>query len=242
MKLVTFNLRCQNPYDGHNEFVFRCGSVLAKIATELPDVIGFQEALPGMVAFLANHLPQYHFVGRPRAEGDEQCCIAYRADTVDLYGLEVFWLSPTPYVPASRYEHQSGCPRVCSAALLRHRDYGVFRFYNTHLDHIDDEARCLGMNQILARIAEDQQREPWPYFLCGDMNCEPGSTPIQAALDAGLTDLTDKVEVTYHEWGTKAMKIDYIFASEPVDAAISAWKDEHLGIYLTDHYPVCAEL
>jgi len=241
MKLVTFNLRCQTPYDDHNQFVFRSGMVLDKIATELPDVIGFQEVLPRMAEFLARHLPQYRFVGRPRGEGDEQCCIAYRADVLDLYGLEVFWLSPTPYVPASRYEHQSGCPRVCTVAMLKHRDYGVFRLYNTHLDHIDDEARCLGMNQILARIAEDQRREPWPYFLCGDMNCGPDSTPIQAALGAGLTDLTDKVEVTYHEWGTKKEKIDYIFAGQPTDAKVTVWDDEYWNIYLTDHYPVCAE-
>ena len=59
MKIVTFNLRCDNNGDGENRWQFRKGIVLDKIEAEAPDVIGFQEAL--------QH-PQLRRVERPSQE------------------------------------------------------------------------------------------------------------------------------------------------------------------------------
>ena len=41
------------------------------------------------------------------------------------------------------------------------------------------------------------------------------------------------------------MKIDYIFLSEAMRGRVTAvapWQDEHAGIYLSDHCPVCLSL
>ena len=67
--------------------------------------------------------------------------------------MQSYWLSETPYVPASRYAEQSICPRICNEALFEDLETGkVFRIVNTHLDHIGAQARILGLRQILEKL------------------------------------------------------------------------------------------
>ena len=113
IKLVTFNIRCDYDQDGANSFRFRKPVILKKLAEEKPDVICFQEVLPHVAAWLKENLTEYTVVGCGRSETleDEQMTVAFRTDRLNLINMETFWLSPTPYVPASRYEEQSICPR-----------------------------------------------------------------------------------------------------------------------------------
>jgi endonuclease/exonuclease/phosphatase family metal-dependent hydrolase len=61
-----------------------------------------------------------------------------------------------------------------------------------------------------------------------------------------LRDVTAHISVTFHGFqNADPVKIDYIFMSHELascvkDAAI--WDDTVNGTYLSDHYPVCAEL
>ena len=48
MKIVTFNLRMENPDDGPHRFLHRREAIVARIRREAPDILGFQEALPEM--------------------------------------------------------------------------------------------------------------------------------------------------------------------------------------------------
>ena len=115
MKLVTFNIRCDFDQDGENSFRFRKGLILKKLEEEKPDVICFQEVLPHVAVWLRENLKDYYVVGCGRSEElrDEQVSVAFRKDTLNLISMETFWLSPSPYEPASRYPAQSTCPRVC---------------------------------------------------------------------------------------------------------------------------------
>ena len=62
-------------------------------------------------------------------------------------------LSQTPYVPGSRYKEQSSCPRTATEAVFEDIKSGrVFRFINTHLDHIGAQAREKGLIQILNQL------------------------------------------------------------------------------------------
>ena len=114
IKLVTFNIRCDYDQDGANSFRFRKPVILKKLAEEKPDVICFQEVLPHVAAWLKENLTEYTVIGCGRSETleDEQMTVAFRTKRLNLINMETFWLSPTPYVPASRYEEQSICPRV----------------------------------------------------------------------------------------------------------------------------------
>ncbi len=249
MKLTTFNIRCDYGQDGINNFDYRKPLLLDKIQKESPDVICFQEVLPHVSAWLKEQLQDYYIIGcgRDRNLQDEQTCIAYRKSDFNLLKMDVFWLSETPMLPGSRYPSQSDCPRTCTMALLHHlKTNQVFRLYNTHLDHIGSEARSLGLSQILNRIRQEETFISAPVILTGDFNAYPASEEMEPLKSyPQLIDLTADIKGTFHDFGRSdnPEKIDYIFAESSIRCRqISLWEDCQSGVYLSDHYPVCADL
>ena len=250
-KIVTFNLRTDVKRDGENRFAFRKGIILDKIAAEVPDVIGFQEVAQAMAQFLARYLEkEYTLVGCGRKAdfSCESCKIAFRKDKFELMFLETFWLSDTPYVPGSRFECASEYPRVCTHVILRPLDGGTpFHVYNTHLDHISDEARTLGAKTIMNHMADDLEKWDYPVALMGDMNAYPDSGAISAFLndpEVELINQTPDFRASYHGFGqVDDPQIDYIFtrgfkpAADPV-----AWGMTPYGKYLSDHNALCTYL
>jgi len=246
-KIATYNLRCNTKHDQINMFDIRKGLVLDKIMKESPDIIGFQEMLPPMHEFLKRHLTGYTIVGRSRGAdyNDEHVDIAFKTDTIELFGLDFFWLSPTPYIPGSRYEEQSACPRITTSGMFKHKAIATpFRVYNTHLDHVGEQARVLGMTQILAKIAEDNSKIKLPLFLTGDMNAVPDSETIQMASNY-LVDITTSISESFHGFTDKyGGKIDYIFtdtATAALPYTVKSWHECTFGVYLSDHDPISAE-
>lgn len=253
MKLVTFNIRCDYNQDGINSFEFRKPHILTKIREESPDIICFQEVLPHVADWLKENLTEYYIIGCGRDEQlkNEQVSIAYKRTRYNLIQMEIFWLSETPYLPGSRYPNQSDCPRVCTMALFQELESNaVVRIYNTHLDHIGSEARILGLGQILRHIMEQSSKEsnlvPAPIILTGDFNAFPDSVEMQQLnLYPDLCDLTNSIHGTFHDYGRLPTpeKIDYIIAQKGISCnQVTIWDDNHQGVYLSDHYPVCAEL
>lgn len=248
MKLVTFNIRCAWHQDGINSFLHRAGGIASKIAAETPDVICFQECTDKIFAHLKILLPEYHIVFNQRNADrrGEGLATALRKNTAELLGLDAFWLSPTPNVAGSRYEEQSQCPRICQCVTVRCEDR-IFRVYNVHLDHVSDLARKLGMDATLKRIGEDLEKQNFPFFLLGDFNATPKGAPIRACREHGLTELTEAVDYTFHNYGRKSApyKIDYVFSDAKTAATpftVTPWTEETDGIYLSDHYPLQVEL
>lgn len=247
LSIVTFNLRMDNRHDGANYFFDRAPFILETIDKEKPDVIGFQEATPKILAWLTEQLSDYTVVGcgRGRDLSDEANPIAFRKDRFDLFRLDQFWLSPTPLVAGSRYEDQSDCPRICLTAYLRIKTSGrLLRIYNTHLDHISESARKLGMDSILARIAEDDRSTDAPKLLMGDMNARPNEACIRAALSSGLYDFTREVKHSFHDFGREMndKKIDYIFGGGCQCRSTRVWTMTKGALYLSDHYPIGCEV
>lgn len=252
MKFATYNIRCDYGQDGKNNFDCRKPLLLRKIAAEQPDAIGFQEVLPHVQRWLRDNLTGYTVVGcgRDADFGGEAMTVAVRNETAQLLGLSTFWLSPEPFRPGSRYENQSNCPRICTVAeLLVQGAPGPVRLYNTHLDHIGAEARRLGLTQVLRQMESDLCRLPMPALLMGDMNAVPGSPELAPAAEfpaLGLSDLTAGIPITFHNYGLPGedpCKIDYIYATPQFRAEkVERWMDEEDGVFLSDHYPVCAEV
>ncbi len=248
MKIVTFNIRCSWDGDGINSFIHRAGMIYDKIRAARPDIIAFQEIKPAQADFLRRIIGDIYDIEvfyRSENYDGEGLMIALLRESFAFEGLEYFWLSPTPHVPGSRFPIQSKCPRIAVIALCRELESGkIIRVCNTHLDHQSDEARLLGMRQLLSRIEQLQNEYPLETVILGDMNAEPGSSPMNACRDSslGLTDLTDNLSVTYHGFFAKpATKIDYVFATKNLAAAADEaqiWDEEHAGIYISDHYPV----
>ena len=247
LKIVTFNVSC----DTNERFAPRLELAKRHFAEEKPDIIGFQEPRPGQQQMIAEALPDYTVIGYGREKhfDGESNCVAFKTADFTLLGFHQCWLSPTPFVPGTRFEEQSSCPRVVVTLMLKHKDRDMpFRFYNTHLDHVSDLARVLGMGQILKRMEADNADWELPMILTGDMNAEPYSEAIRAAKNAPkypLEDMTAELERTFHNYGTDKgnTKIDYIFANKGTEHGIPyCWNDTENGLYISDHYPVACDV
>lgn len=251
--IVSYNIRNSWDSDGTNVFLHRIGLILQKLRAEMPDIICFQEMRSAYTDILEGSLPEYTFVfnGRNTDLGGEGLTVALRKATVALRTIDYFWLSPTPDIPGSRFPEQSDCPRICQCTMAQSRkDGSFFRIYNIHLDHISEEARVLGIRQTLEQMVRDYNTMPLPYFLLGDFNTDPQSEVIHWCYEDSplpLSDLSKDIGGTYHNFGriTEPEQIDFIF-SDPKSAKSLAkcvrWTDEANGLYLSDHYPVCAYL
>ncbi len=255
LKVFTFNLRVAVEVDGINNFFNRTGRILDTIKEYSPDLIGFQEVSGsrGMRKWLDDALAPIGYTvvgcGREKNYRGEASCLAYKRDLFELIRLETRWLSATPLSPGSRYvTDQSGCPRVYTAATLKHIDSDeLFIFLNTHLDHKGSDARKLGALDIVRYLSEQKL----PFIVTGDMNAVPGTPEIEVftayePCGRPVLDATANIGGTFHSFGRIApeemTQIDYVFTDLPCDPSRSfVLPDEPVnGIYISDHRPVCA--
>ena len=248
LTFMSFNLRVDNMGDGINAFSKRYNRVLDVIASENPDVIGFQEVTDGMRAKLRELLCGYTLqgCGRDANYHGESMLIAYKAEAFELISLENLWLSPTPYVAGSTYGgDQSHCPRMLTTALLKHNDLTApFRFVNTHFDHKGATARYQEATQLVQLLASYSQK----IVLTGDFNALPDSPEIglisSALAHRGLIDCTANLGGTFHDFGRlqadKKQKIDYIFTDGQCVDAYMVEDTPVKGQYYSDHFAVCA--
>ncbi len=251
IKIVTFNIRCVwKGGDGKNNFIHRAGMVYEKILNEQPDVILFQEVRQEHLKLLERMLPEYMFIGHFREEdySGEGLYTAILKEKIQLIGFEGYWLSPTPYAAGSRFEKQSGIPRICITLKLRDKvTNNVFRAVNVHLDHISDEARIEGIRLVLETVCERNSEDNIPTLIAGDFNAEPESDTISFCKNYNrfnIYDTTSEIKTTFHGWGREDEKIDYIFVTESIKNSVKSvyiWDDCDDGIYLSDHYPICLE-
>ena len=99
MKFVTFNIRCDFGQDGANNFIYRRPLILEKIRQEKPDIIGFQEVLPHVAAWLKENLTEYYIAGCGRERTFSECEPGNLLAVTDTVRAGIP-LSGTEYVPA----------------------------------------------------------------------------------------------------------------------------------------------
>ena len=250
LKIMSFNIRTACESDGINYFFNRFDRITEVLDREKPDVIGFQEVTDSMRVKLRDYLKDYTVQGCGRGKDyhGEAMIIAYRKDAVELISLENIWLSMTPSIPGSRYGgDQSGCPRMFTAALLKHAQLDKpFYFINTHLDHEGKMARYMGAVQLAQYISLHDQK----FVLTGDFNATPNEPEIQVITEAlayrGAVDCTVRLGGTFHNFGRIPVerwpKIDYIFSDIPCKESYVVEDIPVNGQYYSDHNAVCAIL
>ncbi len=245
---MSFNLRLSTAaHDGINAFENRMKKILAVIAGEDPDIIGFQEVTDFSRTWLKKSLAENYVVlgcGRNGIYAGEGCSVAFRTADVELLEMRTHWLSPTPNVPGTRYTEsdQSECPRMYTAMRLKHHEGQTpFWIYNVHLDHKGKEVRLTEMRQILSDIAAQKEK----FILTGDFNAAPDSPEMQLPFTIPCREVceaTKEILYTFHGFGKRlpGVKIDYIFTDFAVDECHAVEDKGENGIYCSDHYPVCA--
>lgn len=249
LRVTSANVRCVSPTDlGKKSWLYRASLLLRVLETEQPDVIGFQEVTRIHYAYLQAHLTGYDSVIAYRSDGffSESCPIFYNAERFTLTDKGSFWLSETP--ERSSKSWGAAFPRVCSYVILRETatDKPLVVF-NTHLDHVSDEARIRGIGVVLEKL---QQFGDLPCVLMGDLNAGENSETYRAATesfdDAKYRTVDPPTGPTFQKWG-KALdreNIDYFLISK-TGIAVQSYRildTTFDGAYPSDHFPIALRM
>jgi endonuclease/exonuclease/phosphatase family metal-dependent hydrolase len=260
LRVMSFNLRYDNPGDGINAWPNRRDWVSSLIRFHGADVVGVQEALATMLRDMDTRLPGFARIGVGRRDGvsaGEFSAILYRTNRLAVQDSGTFWLSPTPAVVGSK-GWDAAIERIATWARFRDRQNGCgFVVLNAHFDHMGETAR-----QESARLIRRQLgvlAAGLPIVMTGDLNSTPSSTAYRALTrdtiseatpplrDAFANSLTEHYGPTSTWNAFKAIepgqRIDYVLVSSTVTViSHGILPDSWDGRFPSDHLPVLSTL
>ncbi|MBR4971908.1 MAG: endonuclease/exonuclease/phosphatase family protein [Oscillospiraceae bacterium] len=247
--MMSCNVRCLTPMDlGKKSWYYRADLLMDAIASQMPGIIGFQEATCWQYQYLVDVLPGYDSVidYRDTSVISEGCPIFYNEALYTLKEKGSFWLSETPDVMSKDWG--AAHYRICSYVILTDKATNIdFVVFNTHLDHVSDEARIQGIGVVLEKIA---QFGGLPAVIMGDFNALEGSKTYESAtahfLDAQYAAADTMQGHTYQNWGNpeKYKRLDYFMISKIGWTAqrYAVVQPVYDGVYASDHCPIVLEL
>jgi endonuclease/exonuclease/phosphatase family metal-dependent hydrolase len=258
IKVMTLNIRYDNPHDSINAWPHRASIVEAFIKNENPDLLGMQEVLYSQYEYLDSVLAGYVSVGVGRSDGakeGEMNPVFFRKDRFDMTRTKTFWLSETPEIPGSE-AWGSSLPRIVTwVELVDKNNHQHLFYFNTHFAHDSDSARIMSSKLLLGKV--DSIAAGFPFIITGDFNMLPSSKgydilvgpaeSIPLLEDTYLRSVKrpDGPGYTFNGFSDKpgAGRIDYIFARDgiKVKSHKTVIKKER-GIFISDHWPVEAVL
>lgn len=250
IRVMTYNIRFDNPGDGINAWPNRKNKVFALLKKHDPDMIGVQEALKHQIDDIIKALPEYAYIGVGRDDGKtmgEYSAILYKKDKLSVLDENTFWLSETPEVPGSK-NWDAAITRVVTWGKFRDtKSNNEFFLVNTHFDHIGKEARRNSARIIKERLAS---MNGLPVIVSGDFNCTRQDPPYSVMIADEGVKLIDPAPAnppgTFCNFGVNSMvcnPIDYIFHSlQWRSSAYQVISDNDGQNYPSDHLPVMVEL
>lgn len=255
LRVMTFNIRFDNPDDGQDAWPHRRGAVASLIQFYEPDVLGTQEVLLNQYQQLQEDLPDYATYGVGRNDGKmdgEFIPLFYRRDRFRLIDSGSFWLSETPGSPSVGWD--AALPRVASWLRLEDLQTGLpLLAMNVHFDHIGETARLQSAALIREWLLENRQ-DAEPLVLIGDLNATPSSPPLQELTRGDFLINTISVSETppFGPPGT-GTRFDILRAdAEPIDHIFAVGRfrvlrhgvitQHNAGRLPSDHYPVLADI
>lgn len=247
--MISCNVRCLTPLDlGKKSWFYRADLLMQDIAAQAPGIIGFQEVTRWQYDYLVDVLTGYDSVidYRDKSPVSEGCPIFYNEQLYTLKDKGSFWLSETPEIMSKDWG--AAHYRICSYVILTDKASGKdFVVFNTHLDHVSDEARIKGIEVVLSKIA---QFGGLPAVIMGDLNALEGSDTYKSAtnhfLDAQYAAEESMEGHTYQNWGNpeKYKRLDYFMISKTgwVAKRYAIVQPVHDGVYVSDHCPIVLKL
>lgn len=252
-RLMTYNIRFDNPNDGLNAWSYRKGHVAQMVKFYEIDLLGVQEALNHQLHDIIGMLDGYEYVGVGRDDGDtlgEYSAIIYRTQRFDLFFSKTFWLSETPDTPSLGWD--AACKRVCTWAIFKDRySSKTFAMFNTHFDHVGKVARQSSAKLLLNRITAIADN--LPVLITGDFNMLPTDSTF-AMIASGYADTYNLSPIGHYgpvgTWNgfdynsPLSDRIDYCFVdSSKIDILRHAHIDDAFRQrFPSDHLPVFVEM
>ncbi len=258
IKVMTFNIRYDNPADSLNSWSLRAPVVYRFIEDQEPDVLGLQEALWHQYEYLDTLLTGYSSTGAGRddgARGGEMNPVFYRKERFDLIRNKTFWLSENPDSAGSR-SWGSSLPRIVTWMELADKVTGEhFYIFNTHFAHDSDSARIMSSRLLMSEI--DSIANGYPFIVTGDFNMtisDDGYRILTGPFESVplMTDayvITEKRHTgpayTFNGFSdtTSAGRIDYIFVRNGMRVTgHRTYLKKDQDTFISDHWPVSASV
>jgi endonuclease/exonuclease/phosphatase family metal-dependent hydrolase len=256
LKVMTLNLRYDNPKDSVNAWPERASLVCRFLKAEKPDLIGMQEVLANQFEYIDSVMTDYSSIGIGRGDGaraGEMNPVFFRKDRFDLIRTKTFWLSDTPEVAGTKGWGAS-LPRIVTWVELSEKTISDhFYFFNTHFANDSDSARIMSSGLLLGRV--DSIASGFPFVITGDFNMLISSKgyDILTGPYESVPLLIDTYAVsekrplgpayTFNGFSESRSsgRIDYIFVRNGMKVLEHRTfiRKEH-GIYISDHWPVMA--
>ena len=270
MKLSVISFNTASPWgskENGTSSEVRIEKFLRYMKEENADLIGTQELNYFWMDEINKELSNYSSYGVIRGGDDskwtsEMNGVFFKKDRFEKLYENTFWLSKTPNeesrfvdVDENGNEKRANCYRICSYVILKDRSGELLAFFNTHLDHICEEAMEYGVRLILKEINSVKDNySNINIVLSGDFNQKEDSNTYKI-ISCELNDTTDetKKRATYQNWGADISKnggwaplrpgdtpIDFIFTNgKPVSYRVLDKTDNG---YISDHFGIRAEI
>jgi endonuclease/exonuclease/phosphatase family metal-dependent hydrolase len=259
LRVMTFNIRYNEPRDGVNAWANRKTKVADVIRFHKADLIGVQEAQNNQLKDLEKLLPGFAWCGAGRTDGKEDgeySAILYRKARFKLLECKTFWLSETPEKAGSK-GWDADYPRIVTWAKFEDKSTKkTFYHLNTHFDHIGKQARTESSKLLLKEIPKIAGKIP--FVVSGDFNAAEDTNVYKILTgkeEAGNFKLIDARYVSQngHFGGNSTFnafkelepdrRIDYIFVGEKTNVLEHGiLSDRWDGLWASDHLPVLAEI
>ena len=255
IRVMTFNIRYNEPSDGVNAWPNRKQKVADVIRFHKADLVGVQEAQIGQLRDLEMLLPDFAWCGVGRTDGKEDgefSAILYLKQRFRILECKTFWLSETPEIAGSK-GWDGAYPRILTWARFRdQKTKKTFYHFNTHFDHVGVKARFESAKMIIGRIRNASGGAQ--SVLTGDLNVKEDTEAYKtlAAPNSGLKDARYSSKHGHFGGGSTfnafkemqpANKIDYIFVTPGIQVfEHGVLSDNWDGLWASDHLPVLAEI
>lgn len=250
MRVVSFNIRYDEPADGDHIWGRRIPALAAVWEQFDADVIGIQEGLPHQVNTIHALFSQYDWFGRggnPDSSGEHEA-IFYRRDRFQCLESGHFWLSNTPFVPGGRCFDNPGIRMASWVRLWDTVTKTPWFILNTHFDVRSEFSRNESSKLIRKFLDQRVSVSEDPVIVMGDLNADPDSEALKTFIANG--DFVDALKVagdtrmTYHGFkGEGTHRIDYILCNRRIQVKLGhVITDSYGGLYPSDHYPILAEV
>ena len=252
--VMSYNIRLDVASDSLNRWDNRKDFLIGQLNFYEPEIFGIQEGLLHQLEEIKKGMAGYNYIGKGREDGfknGEFSAIFYNTEKLEVLEENTFWLSETPEIPSKGWD--AAIKRVCTYGLFKIKGRAQnFWVFNTHFDHIGEEARKESVFLIIEKIQE-LNKQDLPVILTGDLNLEPDHPSIlllsSAMQDSNILAGEEAFgpEGTFNGFNFSepiTRRIDYIFISKTgfqllKYAILSDSKDLR---YPSDHFPVLAKL
>ncbi|OAS88199.1 MULTISPECIES: endonuclease/exonuclease/phosphatase family protein [Metabacillus] len=253
-RIATYNIRMETPSDHDDLWTNRKADVMKIIQDYDFDIVGLQEVKGSQLNDI-KELTDYDYFGfgRSNDEANEYNTILYKKAKFNKLESGTFWLSETLKYAEKPKRWDADCSRICTWGQFSLKTTGkVFYVFNTHFDHMSEDARYHSAGILLNKLSSIGSDTP--FFLTGDFNGNNNERFYQLL----ISKLVNVVEQSPHHIGPKVtctgsgfnhelswekyQCIDYIFTnafSKIVKTMVIT--DQFNRRYPSDHFPVCLD-